>query len=212
MVRSSENLYIGRVHDIPMGKDIPTTIVAVTGATGAAYAKRLMELLPGNTYLIITGHGKDVVKLELEGGVGSMEALATKVLKNDDLGADISSGSGPSRRMVIVPCSMNTLSKIACGLADNLVTRAASVCLKEDWPLVIVPRETPLSLIHLENMTRLKRAGAVILPAAPGFYNAPRRIEDLVDFVAGKVLIALGFEKEGAKVLRPWKGQTKKKT
>jgi 4-hydroxy-3-polyprenylbenzoate decarboxylase len=189
-----------------MGNARATTIVAVTGATGAVYASRLLDLLPGRKYLIVTEHGRDVVEMELDGGLKGLETKATALIDNDDLGAEISSGSGPTRRMVIIPCSMNTLSKIACGIADNLVTRSASVCLKEGWPLVIVPRESPLSLIHIENMARLKRAGAAIVPASPGFYGRPARVEDLVDFIVGKVLGAMGLEKEAKKALRPWKG------
>ena len=194
-----------------MAKDTTATIVAVTGATGAVYAQRLLEVLPGKSYLIVTKHGKDVVEMELHGGLKGLTARASMILDNEDLGANVSSGSGPARQMVIIPCSMNTLSKIACGIADNLVTRSASVCLKEGWHLVLVPRETPLSLIHIENMAMLKRAGAVIAPASPGFYNKETRMEDLVDFVVGKVLSALGFEKEARKVLRPWEGTKGKK-
>ena len=188
----------------------PATIVAVTGATGAVYADRLMEVLPGRCLLIITEHGKQVVEMELEGGLKHLLSKADKALDNNDLAANISSGSGQARQMVIVPCSMNTLSKIACGIADNLVTRAASVCLKEGWKLIIVPREAPLSLIHIENMARLKRAGAVILPASPGFYSRPKSIEDLVDFVVGKILQALGFEKEANRIIKPWTGPKEK--
>jgi len=193
-----------------MAKEKASTIVAVTGATGAVYASRLLDLLPGRTSLIVTEHGKDVVEMELDGGLKGLEAKATVVLNNDDLGAEVSSGSGPTRRMVIIPCSMNTLSKIACGIADNLVTRSASVCLKEGWPLIIVPRESPLNLIHIENMARLKRAGAAIVPASPGFYGRPAKVEDLVDFVVGKVLGALGLEAEARKALKPWKGHKKR--
>ena len=189
-----------------MAKGTMTTIVAVTGATGAVYAKRLLELLPGKKMLVVTAHGKEVVEHELEGGLGALQERATELLDNDDLGAEVSSGTGPGRQMVIVPCSMNTLSKIACGLADNLVTRAASVCLKEGWRLVLVPRESPLSLIHIENMSRLKRAGAAIVPASPGFYGKPQSIEDLVDFVVGKVLNALGMEDIAREAVKPWRG------
>ena len=187
----------------------PVTIIAVTGATGAVYADRLMEVLPGERLLIITEHGKEVADMELDGGSKALAAKADKVLDNDDLAANISSGSGRARQMVIVPCSMNTLSKIACGIADNLVTRSASVCLKEGWKLVIVPREAPLSLIHIENMARLKRAGAVILPASPGFYSRPKSISDLVNFVVGKILQALGLDEQATKVMKPWTGPKK---
>jgi 4-hydroxy-3-polyprenylbenzoate decarboxylase len=105
-----------------------------------------------------------------------------------DRGATPASGSAPSRGMVVCPCSMGTLASIAAGTSRNLVERAADVALKERRPLILVPRETPLSLIHLENMTRLTRAGATILPAAPGFYNRPRSIDDLVEFVVARIL------------------------
>lgn len=185
--------------------------MAVTGATGTIYAKRLLELLPRPSHLILTGHGRQVAELELEGGAQALEGLATVVLDNEDLAASISSGTGPERRMAVIPCSMNTLSKMAFGIADNLVTRAASVCLKQDWRLVIVARETPLSLIHIENMARLRRAGAVILPACPGFYHGPTTVDDLVDFVVGKVLESLGCWEGARKVLKDWKGPGSKR-
>jgi 4-hydroxy-3-polyprenylbenzoate decarboxylase len=191
--------------------DYREVIVAVTGATGAVYASRLLEVLPVRTRLIVSEQGRAVADIELLGGVKELEKKATFVIPNDELGAEISSSSGQPRSMVIIPCSMNTMSKIACGIADNLITRAASVCLKQDWRLAIVPRETPVSLIHIENMGRLKRAGATILPASPGFYHGPRRIEDLVDFVVGKVLEVLGFEKEARSILKGWKGPVVKK-
>jgi 4-hydroxy-3-polyprenylbenzoate decarboxylase len=119
-----------------------------------------------------------------------------QVYGRDDWYAPIASGSSPSDAMVICPCSMGTLAAVACGLADNLIERAADVALKERRPLVLVARETPLSVIHLENMTRLARAGAVVLPANPGFYHHPQRVEDLVDFVVARVLDHLGVENE----------------
>jgi 4-hydroxy-3-polyprenylbenzoate decarboxylase len=183
------------------------TVVAVTGATGMAYAERLIRLLPTSVLLIMTEQGNEVADLELKGGSKGLVKLATKVFDNRDLGAEISSGSGSERSMVIVPCSMNTMSKIACGIADNLVTRAASVCLKQGWTLVIVPRETPLSMIHIENMGRLKRAGAIVLPASPGFYNRPKTVDEVVDFVVGKILEALGHQKEAKRILKEWKGR-----
>jgi len=186
--------------------DVVPTVVAVTGATGMVYAKGLLELLPGPKYLIITEHGRQVAELELDGGVDALTSKVDKVFENRDLASSLSSGSGPEKRMVVVPCSMNTLSKMATGIADNLVLRAASVCLKQDWRLVIVPRETPLSLIHIENMARLRRSGAVILPACPGFYHRPTSLEEVVDFLVGKVLESLGYWKEASKVLKDWKG------
>src|SRR5690606_34938117 len=116
------------------------------------------------------------------------------VYEDDDRGATPASGSAPSRGMAIVPCSMGTLASIAQGTTRSLIERAADVVLKERRKLVLVPRETPYSLIHLENMLRLTHAGAVVLPASPGFYHRPTRIDELIDFVAGRVLSQLGIE------------------
>jgi 4-hydroxy-3-polyprenylbenzoate decarboxylase len=115
-----------------------------------------------------------------------------QVFGREDWFAPVASGSNPADAMVICPCSMGTLAAVAAGLADNLIARAADVMLKEGRPLVLVPRETPLSQIHLENMLRLARAGAVLLPANPGFYHRPQRVEDLVDFVTARILDQLG--------------------
>src|SRR5688572_28877146 len=117
-----------------------------------------------------------------------------QVFDPDDRGATPASGSAPSAGIVVCPCSMGTLASIAAGTSRNLVERAADVALKERRPLILVPRETPLSLIHLENMTRLTRAGATIMPAAPGFYHRPRSIDDMVDFVVARILDHLGVE------------------
>ena len=113
---------------------------------------------------------------------------ALRVFGREEWFAPVASGSNPADAMVICPCSMGTLAAVSCGLADNLIERAADVMMKEHRPLVLVPRETPLSAIHLENMLRLAHAGAVILPANPGFYHHPARVEDLVDFIVGRVL------------------------
>ena len=117
-----------------------------------------------------------------------------RVFGREEWFAPVASGSNPADAMAICPCSMGTLAAVACGLADNLIERAADVMLKEQRPLVLVPRETPFSAIHLENMLRLSRAGAVILPANPGFYHHPTRLEDLVDFVVARVLDLLRVE------------------
>jgi flavin prenyltransferase len=163
--------------------DAPVTL-AVTGASGAPYAVRL----------IISRYGWRL--LAEETGIEGEEALRaatgdwSRVTLYDvmDRGATPASGSAPSRGMVIVPCSMGTLSSIAAGTSRNLVERAADVALKERRPLILVPRETPLSAIHLENMLRLTRAGATIMPAAPGFYHRPETVDDLVDFMAARIL------------------------
>ncbi|HYJ80443.1 MAG TPA: flavin prenyltransferase UbiX [Longimicrobiaceae bacterium] len=182
--------------------DAPLTF-GITGASGAPYAVRLLRALceAGTPVrLIVSGYGWRL--LEEEAGIAGVDALRaatgdwSRVELYDalDRGATPASGSAPSRGMVVCPCSMGTLASIAAGTSRNLVERAADVALKERRPLVLVPRETPLSLVHLENMTRLTRAGATILPAAPGFYHRPQSVDDLVDFVAARILDHLGVE------------------
>lgn len=182
--------------------DAPVTL-AITGASGAPYAVRLLRAFNETATplrLIVSGYGWRL--LAEESGIDGEAALRTatgdwsRVELYDplDRGATPASGSAPSRGMVICPCSMGTLASIAAGTSRNLVERAADVVLKERRPLIVVPRETPLSLIHLENMTRLARAGATILPAAPGFYHRPRSIDDIVDFIVARVLDHLGIE------------------
>jgi 4-hydroxy-3-polyprenylbenzoate decarboxylase len=129
------------------------------------------------------------------------------VLSNRDLGATIASGSRPTKGMVIVPCSMKTLAGVASGLSRNLVERAADVMLKERKPLVLVPRETPMSLPQLRNMVRCAEAGAVVLPAMPGFYHRPGTLDDLADFLAGKILSALGLEQ---RLCPDWTGRVER--
>lgn len=174
----------------------PVTL-GITGASGAPYAVRLLQVLNGSgtpTRLIVSTYGLRL--LAEEAGIADLEALRAatgdwsrvELYDSLDRGATPASGSAPSRGMVVCPCSMGTLASIAAGTSRNLVERAADVALKERRPLILVPRETPLSLIHLENMTRLTRAGATIMPAAPGFYNRPGSISDLVDFVVARIL------------------------
>ena len=190
--------------------DAPVTF-GITGASGAPYAVRLLRAFAETATpvrLIVSGYGLRL--LAEETGIDGIDALraATGDWSNIELydsldrGATPASGSAPSRGMVVCPCSMGTLASIAAGTSRNLVERAADVALKERRPLVLVPRETPLSLVHLENMTRLTRAGATILPAAPGFYHRPRSIEDLVDFVVARILDHLEVEHA---VGRRWK-------
>ena len=178
-------------------------VFGITGASGAPYAVRLLRALVElqvSTSLIVSSHGWRLLRLELgiEGESDLRERVpgdwsCVRVMPNDDRGAEAASGSAPNRGMVICPCSMGTLSAIAHGNSRSLIERAADVALKERRKLVVVPRETPLSLIHLENMLSLTRAGAVVLPAAPGFYNEPTGIEDLVDFIVGRVLSQFGL-------------------
>jgi flavin prenyltransferase len=181
-------------------------VVAITGASGAPYAVRLLESLLAAerpVWLIVTSHGLRLLHTEL--GLNSVDALREEVgtaawrkfvtiYDDADRGAAPASGSARNEGMVICPCSMGTLSAVSIGASRSLVERAADVMLKERRKLVLVPRETPLSAIHLQNMLRLTRAGAVILPAAPGFYNKPQTIQELVDFVVARVLDQLGVD------------------
>lgn len=195
--------------------------VGLTGGSGHPYAERLVRELVAagvEVSLSITESGCKVLRHELGVDPGPRGARLAGAL-DDWLGPDVaahvhafgsaaveappSSGTALTNGVVLCPCSMGTLARVAVGFSSNLVERAADVALKERRPLVVVPRETPLSEIHLENMLRLARLGAVVLPAMPGFYHRPERIEDLVDHVVGKVLDRLGVEHGvGAR----WKG------
>jgi flavin prenyltransferase len=171
-------------------------VVAITGASGSIYGYSLIRNLHQlgiETFIIATGAGENVMKYECGFDMQELAQYGT-VLPNFDLFAPVASGSFKTDGMVIVPCSMNTLGAIANGMGDTLLNRAASVVLKERRRLVIVPRETPLHLIHLENMLRLARAGAEIMPASPGFYNHPTEIWELVNFMNARVLDVFGIE------------------
>jgi len=185
--------------------DLPL-VVAITGASGAPYAVRLLEQLLAadrQVWLIVSSHGLRLLRTEMDidsvdalrqlVGVDAWRRLVT-VYEDADRGAAPASGSARNAGMVICPCSMGTLSAISVGASRSLVERSADVMLKERRTLVLVPRETPLSAIHLQNMLRLSRAGAVILPAAPGFYNRPQSVQELVDFIVARVLDQLGVE------------------
>lgn len=205
-----------------MGAERVSTItIAITGASGALYATRTLAALlerGQHVELVISDYGRRLLHDELGekasldrlipflvGKYGpQVEAGTMKIHSNKDLGATIASGSHACRGMAIVPCSMKTLAAVAHGLSRNLVERAADVMLKERRPLVIVPRETPMSLIQLRNMVLCAEAGAIMLPAMPAFYQMPQTLDHLADFMAGKILSALGFEHE----LYPmWTGQ-----
>jgi len=188
-----------------------TFAFAVTGASGAAYATRTMAALLGRNChleLVVSEYGRRLLRDEL-GDSASVDRLrdylverygpaagsgSFTLLSNKDLGAGIASGSHECEGMVIVPCSMKTLAGVAHGLSRNLIERAADVMLKERRRLVIVPRETPMSLPQLRNMVLCAEAGAMILPAMPAFYQMPKTLDDLADFMAGKILAALGFQ------------------
>lgn len=172
-------------------------VVGITGATGVIYAVRLLEELKKlneETALLITDPAKIILKYELNMDEKEIEKLATVIYDSKDLTASINSGSFRFKSMVIVPCTMKTLSAIATGYASNAITRASDVVLKERRKLVLVPRETPLRSIHLENMLKISREGGIILPAMPGFYHNPQNIDDMVNFVVGKILDVLEIE------------------
>ncbi len=172
-------------------------IVAITGASGAIYGVRLLKALKDakvTVHLTISPAAEINLKLETGMTTDELSKLSKHVYPATDLAAPISSGSFPIDGMVIVPCSTKTLAAIANGYSDNLITRAADVTLKERRTLVLVPRETPLNQIHLKNMLTLARAGAIILPASPGFYHTPKKIDELVDHIVGKIMDALHIE------------------
>jgi flavin prenyltransferase len=186
--------------------DSAAIVVAITGASGARYAVRLLEQLARAhrpVSLVVSGHGLRLLHTEMDIGsvddlraaVGSAGWDACVTMYDDaDRGAAPASGSALSAGMVVCPCSMGTVSAIAVGASRSLIERAADVALKERRKLVLVPRETPYSAVHLENMLRLTHAGAVILPASPGFYHRPGSVGDLVDFVVARVLDHLNVQ------------------
>ncbi|KPV62173.1 MAG: 3-octaprenyl-4-hydroxybenzoate carboxy-lyase [Candidatus Bathyarchaeota archaeon BA1] len=172
-------------------------IVAITGASGALYGKRLLEVLQDKnveTHLVISRVAERVIEHELGLAKKDLERLADHAYDVDDLLAPIVSGSFKTDGMVIIPCSMKTLAGIAHGYSDNLILRAADVTLKEGRRLVLVPRETPMHVIHLRNMLELAKQGVIIVPAMPAYYHKPKDIGDLVDFMVGKVLDILKVE------------------
>lgn len=182
-------------------------VVAITGASGVVYGKRLLEVLEGKseTHLIISRAGEKLIEHELETTKRELEKLASHVYDEDDLCAPLASGSFMTDGMVIIPCSMKTLAGVAHGYSENLILRAADVALKERRRLILVPRETPLSSVHLRNLLELSMQGVVIVPAMPAFYHRPKTVEDLVDFVVGKVLDSLGLEHE---LYKRWHGHS----
>ncbi|MDF1501597.1 flavin prenyltransferase UbiX [Roseisolibacter sp. H3M3-2] len=190
-------------------------VVAITGASGAPYAVRLVRALVAAgrpVWLVVSSHGFRL--LDTEVGIASIEALRAEcdpkgwdrlvtVFDDKDRGARPASGSARSAGMVICPCSMGTVAAVAAGTSRSLVERAADVALKERRRLVLVTRETPLSQVHLENMLRVTQAGGIVLPAAPGFYHRPTTIDELVDFVVARVLDLFDVEHD---VGRRWGG------
>jgi 4-hydroxy-3-polyprenylbenzoate decarboxylase len=190
-----------------------TVTLAITGASGLTYALRLLECLLQSgerVNLVYSQAAQIVAKQELDFILPSRPQDAEKLLADrlgqfsgelrvygrEDWNAPMASGSNPGDAMVICPCTMGTLGKVAGGIGDDLISRAADVMLKEKRALIIVPRETPFSAIHLENMLRLSHAGAVILPPNPGFYHHPQNVQDVVDFVVARILDHLGVRHE----------------
>ncbi|MGE5483574.1 MAG: UbiX family flavin prenyltransferase [Ignavibacteriales bacterium] len=184
-------------------------IVGITGASGAVYGIRILEELAAagiETHLVVSEWGKETIRHETGLRVEHVANLASVMYDNDDLGASVSSGSFVTSGMVIAPCSMKTVSAIANGYSDGLISRAAGVCLKEGRRLVIVPRESPLSAIHLENMLRLARLQVAVIPPMVGFYSKPTSVDEVVDQTVGRVLDHLGVEHN---LVRRWDGLTR---
>ena len=179
-------------------------IVAITGGSGVIYGIKMLEILKNlelESHLVISKWGDRNIKIETDKTIEYVKSLATKCYDNDNMAAAISSGSFKTDGMAIVPCSMKTLSSIASGYDDNLISRSAGVCIKESRRLVIVPRETPLSKIHLGNMIKLVEIGVIILPAMPGFYHRPKSIDDLITHIVGKILDQFGIKHN---IFRRW--------
>jgi flavin prenyltransferase len=183
-------------------------VVAITGASGVIYGIRMLEVLKQlgvETHLIMSEWGAKNIKTETDKSADYVQSLATKCYGDGNMAAPMSSGSFRTDGMAVVPCSMKTLASIANAYDDSLVSRAAGVCIKEQRKLVLVPREAPLSKIHLENMNKLASAGAVILPAMPGFYHRPRTMDDLIDHIVGKVLDQFNVDHT---LFKRWSGQS----
>lgn len=180
---------------------VPRLIIAITGATGAVYGVRLLQLLkpmPVQTHLMISEAGVLNIHQELQLKKREVEALADVVHNVRDVGASIASGSFQSAGMIIAPCSMRSLAAIAHGLSDNLVTRAADVVLKERRRLLLMVRETPFNLAHLRNMTAVTEMGGIIFPPVPAFYHHPQNLEEMVDHSLARVLDLFGLPLDNA--------------
>lgn len=207
MVRRDEERKRELVSANPRERD--PVVVGVTGASGAIYAQRFVRLLLAlgeEVHLAVSAAGRVVIAEELGRGGdpwGDEHRDRLHIHSERDFAAPYCSGSFRFRGMVIVPASMGTVGAIASGFAQNGIHRGAEVALKERRPLIVVPRETPLSVIHLENLLALARAGAVVLPPAPAFYQHPKSIDDLVDFIVSRILDALEIDNE---LYRRWRG------
>ena len=179
-------------------------VVGITGASGIGIGIRLLEVLREHeTYLIISRNAKDILSLETNYSLEDVEKLASKIYNNLMVDVDIASGTNRFDALIIAPCSINTLSKIACGIEDNLITRVAAVALKEGRKMVIVPRENPLSTIALKRMYELSAIGVKIVLPIPAFYLKPKKIEDVVDYTVAKVLDFLSIKHNLYEPYRP---------
>ncbi len=179
-------------------------IIGVSGASGAVLAKRLLEELKKRkveTHLVISDGADMIIKHEL--GRDELTKLATRSYGSMDFYAAISSGSFKTDGIIVVPCSMKTVGAIANGIAHNLLVRAAEVCLKQERKVILVPREAPLSLIDLENLVKCKAAGCTVIPPVLAFYPKPKTVDDMIDFVIGKILDSLGIDN---KLYKHWEG------
>lgn len=184
-------------------------VVGVSGASGAIYAYKLIKVLVNSgveVHLVASKAGQEVLKYECNVSMQELTNIVHKVYDVNRIDSAIASGSFPCESMVIVPCSMRTLGSLAGGITDNLLTRAADVTLKEGRKLVLVTRETPVHAIHLENMLKLSRAGARIIPACPGFYHRPKTIDELVDMLVGKICDTLNVDND---LFERWNGPDK---
>lgn len=183
-------------------------VVAITGASGSIYGIRLLELARQRggveTHLVISPAGRRTLVHETDYAVADVEALADVVYGHRDIGAPLASGTFATHGMVVLPCSIGTLSALALSASDNLITRAGDVCLKEGRPLVAVLRETPLHLGHLRLAARLTEIGGVVMPPVPAFYPHPRSVAEIVDQTVGRVLQRLGLPVEG--LVEEWQG------
>ncbi|MGD9924539.1 MAG: UbiX family flavin prenyltransferase [Pseudorhodoplanes sp.] len=185
-------------------------IVGVSGASGAIYGFRLLELLKGSgieTHLIVSRVARMTISHETDRSVADLEALATVTYPEQDLGAACSSGSFKTLGMIIAPCSIKTMAEIASGATGNLVSRAADVCLKERRRLVLMLRETPLHLGHIRSMAAVTEAGAIIYPPVPAFYARPKSLEDMIDHTLGRMLDLFDLD---LGTVRRWSGKSRK--
>ncbi len=185
-------------------KDKPEYIVAISGASGAIYSKRLFDTLiekGAKIHLIVSKEGKKILKNEIGITCSYFNKAGVSVHDNSQLNDKIASGSFRHNGMIIIPASMGCIGRIASGISSDLITRAADVALKEKFTLILVPRETPFNTIHLKNMLTLSEAGVVILPASPGFYFKPKTMDDIASFVIERVLFHLNIKK---RILPTW--------